>query len=218
MLKNARASSICKVMAYHPAFQLAILMAIAILSIYLHNSLTDTKRTENQVQYHLERLRHAIGNIKYTNHPIKEAYSIPQLGEKGQVLLVYPLLHKQQPLAYVIETFTPWGYGGDIQIWVTLSTDGTVRNILIGNHHETPGIGDRLYTGDNPWVDELIGLSLASAPNKWMFRRAGGEIDNLTGATISTKAVRNALKALLSTVDITDGQIQAKLLQPTKEG
>lgn len=80
------------------------------------------------------------------------------------------------------------GYGGDINILVALEDAETIKGIIIVSHQETPGIGSRVAKGE--FTDQFTGLDI----NDVSLKQDGGHIDGITGATISSKAVVNAVK------------------------
>ncbi|MFH1662903.1 MAG: FMN-binding protein [Chloroflexota bacterium] len=80
------------------------------------------------------------------------------------------------------------GYTGDIAILIGLEDSETVKGILIISQQETPGIGDRI-TGDD-FLSQFVGLGI----NAVDFKQNGGQIDGITMATISSKAVISAVR------------------------
>ena len=80
------------------------------------------------------------------------------------------------------------GYGGDIDILVGLEDETTLKGIAVIAHAETPGLGDKILKPD--FTDRFIGLDIAdvAVPDE------GGKIDAITGSTISTKAVIDAVR------------------------
>ena len=62
-------------------------------------------------------------------------------------------------------------------------------------HEETPGLGDRIDAAKSDWINRFSGRSLADPdPERWAVRRDGGDFDQLTGATITSRAVVNAVR------------------------
>jgi len=85
----------------------------------------------------------------------------------------------------------PDGYSGNIDIMLGIRPDGTVQGVEILTHGETPGLGDKITTP--AFRDQFQGRSLENAD--WRVRKDGGEFDQLTGATISPRAVVGAVRA-----------------------
>lgn len=80
------------------------------------------------------------------------------------------------------------GYGGYIDILVALEDETTIRGISIVRHSETPGLGAKIT--ENEYRDQYIGLDIDDA----VLEYDGGQVDAITGATISSKAVADAVR------------------------
>lgn len=84
----------------------------------------------------------------------------------------------------------PDGYSGNITLMVGILPDGIVYGVEVLSHAETPGLGDRIT---QPWFKEQFrGKGLSNAD--WRVKKDGGQFDQITGATISPRAVVRAIK------------------------
>ena len=65
-------------------------------------------------------------------------------------------------------------------------------------HHETPGLGDFIDSTKSDWIEQFEDRSL-SDPDRllWALSRDGGEFDQVTGASITSRAVLKAIKETL---------------------
>lgn len=82
------------------------------------------------------------------------------------------------------------GYSGNINIMVGIDPSGTVAGIEILSHNETPGLGDKIELPE--FKDNFTGKNLDNAD--WRVKKDGGEFDQITGATISPRAVVGAVR------------------------
>lgn len=80
------------------------------------------------------------------------------------------------------------GYGGEISILVGLDDAETIKGIIIVSHQESPGLGARITESD--FTNRFIGLDIDDVA----LIQEGGQIDGITGATISSKAVVDAVR------------------------
>lgn len=95
---------------------------------------------------------------------------------------------------YVITTTDKEGYGGDIQITVGITADGTVNGISILSISETAGLGMRAT--EPAFYEQYKGKQA----EKFVVSKDGGDgepIDALSGATITSRAVTGAVNAAL---------------------
>ena len=88
------------------------------------------------------------------------------------------------------EVVAPDGYSGNITVMVGVKPEGTVAGIEILSHHETPGLGDKIELPAFKGI--FVGKSLENAD--WRVKKDGGEFDQITGATISPRAVVGAVR------------------------
>ena len=96
--------------------------------------------------------------------------------------------------AYVVETTAPDGYSGNIQLLAAITPDGTVLGVRTLSHKETPGLGDKIDMRKSDWMDTLRQRKVQSADDKrFAVKKDGGDFDQFTGATITPRAVINAV-------------------------
>ncbi len=84
----------------------------------------------------------------------------------------------------------PDGYSGNIFVMMGVLADGTLGGIEILNHAETPGLGSLII--EDSFKDQFKGRSLDDTNFK--VKKDGGDIDQITGATISPRAVSGAVE------------------------
>ena len=120
----------------------------------------------------------------------------PELGlaEGGRV---YRARRAGQPAALLLETTAPDGYSGRIDLIVAVRADGGVSGVRAVTHRETPGLGDYIdpkkdKDKKSPWITQFTGFDAGRLP-MLKVRKDGGEIAYHTGATISARAVTNAV-------------------------
>ncbi|MDE7354283.1 MAG: FMN-binding protein [Acetatifactor sp.] len=99
-------------------------------------------------------------------------------------------------LGYVVESASKKGYGGKIVLYVGVDVDGTVKGVSILDISETPGLG---MEAPNVLVPQFAGRNV----DQFVFTKTGAaegsnEVDAITSATITTRAVVNAVNGGLS--------------------
>lgn len=119
--------------------------------------------------------------------------SAPALG-KGEHR-VYIAEQDGTPVAAVLETTAPDGYSGAIQLLVGADFSGTVLGTRVTEHHETPGLGDKIELRLSDWITGFSGKKIQGGNDShWAVKKDGGDFDQFTGATITPRAVVNAVK------------------------
>lgn len=83
----------------------------------------------------------------------------------------------------------PDGYSGNITMMVGIAPDGTVAGLEILSHAETPGLGDKITRPE--FKGQFKGKNLPGVD--WRVKKDGGDFDQITGATISPRAVVKAV-------------------------
>ncbi len=80
------------------------------------------------------------------------------------------------------------GYSGKINLLVGINTDRSIKDVSIISHTETPGLGNRIT--EKSFTDQFKGLTTEEVA----LTKDGGRIDAITGATISSEAVVEAIQ------------------------
>ena len=67
--------------------------------------------------------------------------------------------------------------------------------VRVLEHHETPGLGDKIETRLSDWILAFSNKQFnLNELDKWAVKKDGGEFDQFAGATITPRAVVNAVK------------------------
>lgn len=94
------------------------------------------------------------------------------------------------------------GYGGTVGVMVGIDMNGTITGVEILSHSETPGLGANAVKPD--FKDRFAGKSGALTVDK--VSNEGQNIQAITAATITSKAVTNAVNAVTEAfAEITGG-------------
>jgi len=111
---------------------------------------------------------------------------------------VYRARLRGEPVAAIFRSIAPDGYSGKIHLLVGVYIDGSLAGVRVVKHAETPGLGDAIEARKSPWINDFSGKSLANpGPDRWRVKRDGGDFDQLTGATITPRAVVAAVRNTL---------------------
>lgn len=101
-------------------------------------------------------------------------------------------------LGYVMESISANGYGGDIVLYVGIRLDGTVNGVKILEMSETPGLGQE---APNVLTPQFAGKKVDSFTYTKTGAKADNEVDAITSATVTTKAVTEAVNGALAAAE-----------------
>ena len=108
---------------------------------------------------------------------------------------------RQDAAAVVLPVIAPNGYSGDIELLVGINASGTISGVRVTRHQETPGLGDAIESRKSDWIEDFTGHSLGDpGPGGWAVTKDGGDFDAFTGATITPRAVVDAVHRSLGYV------------------
>ena len=117
-----------------------------------------------------------------------------------KVMFGYADAAKTKILGYAAPGVSPKGYGGEIRLMVGLTAERKVITYRVLAANETPGLGAKL--GDARFANQFGGKDGPSLKVK----KDGGAIDAITGATITSRAVCDAIADACARVDRIEGK------------
>lgn len=95
-------------------------------------------------------------------------------------------------VGYAVSVISAEGYDGNVTLSVGVNTEGKLNGISFTELHETPGKG--MLCGEPAFMDQFAGKDAASLT-------LGTDIDAITGVTVTSKAVTNAVNAGLDFIN-----------------
>lgn len=103
--------------------------------------------------------------------------------------------------AIIFPVVTRQGYNGEIRLLIGIDQQQRISGVRVTQHQETPGLGDDIERRRSDWITQFNGLGLESwPPGGWAVSKDGGHFDAFTGATITPRAVVNAVHRALQYV------------------
>ncbi|WP_027722567.1 RnfABCDGE type electron transport complex subunit G [Maridesulfovibrio zosterae] len=127
---------------------------------------------------------------EYDNSPVRDRKNF-KLPENANKITVFPAIKDGKLLGVAFETFAK-GYGGDVGVMVGFNlSSNNLSGIGITTMKETPGIGARVakHGFTNQFRNHMTSVELSSK---------GGNIDGISGATISSTATVEAVKKAIN--------------------
>jgi electron transport complex protein RnfG len=127
----------------------------------------------------------------YDNEPDQDFVDIaPEKNAEGdEGLTRFYITKKGADPTGVVFVVTTVGYGGPIDLMLGLTPEGTITGIQILKHTETPGLGAKIT--EEKFLQQFTSKNAQNTT--WTLKKDGGDIDQISGATISPQAVVKAI-------------------------
>ncbi len=179
---------------------LAVIAAICTSIVVTTWLSTRNQITANERAWLEQSLVPALGDVEFDSGllesriDIAEPHDLPATGPAT----VYRIYKDGRPAAALFVLTARDGYAGPIRFLLGLRYDGRVTGIRILEHRETPGLGDDIEAAKSDWGLQFTGRSLVDpAIAGWGIRADGGEFDQLTGASVTPRAIIKAIQQAL---------------------
>ncbi len=166
------------------------LVTIAVLSAFVLAKVDGLTREPIQKAKDARELQ-AIAEVvgEFDNNPFAEKMTI-YTPDKKDKLVFYPARKDGKITSFAVKTFSNNGFGGRMELIAGFYINGAVKNFKVTDHKETPGLGTKV--SEDAFRSQFDGFN----PKRRIFkvRQDGGEIDAVTAATISSRAVVDAIQ------------------------
>ncbi|UCC57490.1 MAG: electron transport complex subunit RsxG [Gammaproteobacteria bacterium] len=154
----------------------------------------------NERETLLRKLHALIEPARHDNNLFEDTISVRNQALFGTAdpVAIYRARMGSRPVALVLPTVAPDGYNGKIKLLVGINYEGTLAGVRVIAHKETPGLGDGIEIERSDWIYGFDDKSLDNpATSRWQVKKDGGHFDQLTGATITPRAVVGAVRESL---------------------
>lgn len=163
---------------YNLAIRLMVFALAAALLLAVVNALTADKIAENTREKINAARREVIGEYDFAD-------AGADVTGMDYVTGVYLAMDGENCAGYVYELESR-GYGGTVYLCAGISPDGIVTGVKVSAHVETKGLGT---DAEKKFMGSFVGMEAAAG-------NAMG-VDAMSGATVSSNAVRNAVDEAL---------------------
>jgi len=131
----------------------------------------------------------------FSNDPNSEMFMLAT--NEGDSLEIYPAKKDGVIVGYAVNTYTNNGFSGKIGLMAGFSPDGSIINISVLEHKETPGLGTKM--AEPAFKDQFMGKNPGSFELR--VKKDGGPVDAITAATISSRAFCDAIERAYNTLE-----------------
>jgi len=178
------------------AWGLSLFAIITAGLIALTQVVTKDKILEQVAQARTKALLEIVPAGEFDNNLLDNMFWLEAEAELGlkEAGEAFVALQQGQPRYFILPLVAPDGYTAPIRLIMSIDLSGTIIGLRVIEHKETPGLGDKIDIKKSDWVRLFEGRSLENTPESaWSVKKDGGEFDQLTGATITPRAIVQAV-------------------------
>ena len=124
----------------------------------------------------------------FDNEPSQE---VQRIFMDGDSLYLYTARKGEEILGTAVETFTNKGFSGEFKLMVGFAPDGSIIDIAVIKHAETPGLGDKMEKKKSDFSVQFMGKHPDSF--KLSVTKDRGDVDAITASTITSRAYCDAV-------------------------
>ncbi|KPG94373.1 electron transporter RnfG [Pseudomonas sp. RIT-PI-q] len=181
---------------------LVILAGVGLGATYLVQHASAPRIAAEQRQIDSRNLLDLLPTDSYDNQPLEQPLTLENSALANSTLLGgYRATKAGQPSAVLLRSQT-LGYAGAIDLLIAIDANGKLLGVKTLKQSETPGLGARIADWPNTWLQVFAGKSRTEpADNGWALKKDQGQFDQIAGATITSRAVINAIHDALRYFD-----------------
>ncbi len=121
----------------------------------------------------------------YDNNPYQDRITL-----SGSNIELYPARQGSKITSVAMKTYSDNAFSGRLELIVGFLLNGTITDYKVISHKETPGLGSKIT--EEKFARQLRGFNIEKQNLK--VRQDNGDIDAVTSATISSRAVLDAIR------------------------
>ena len=158
-------------------------------------SMTEERIMENTKQRRMALMSAVLPEDSHENRRAEIIETMEaELAGEDRILYIYRQWSDDQPDGISMFPVIARGYSNRIILTVGITPDNTISGVRVVEQNESPGLGDQIHQSKSDWLHQFTGLSLdIMQPEDWAIRNDQGKFDTLTGATITSRSVINAV-------------------------
>jgi len=124
----------------------------------------------------------------FDNEPSQE---VERIFMDGDSIYLYTARKGEEILGTAVETFTNDGFSGEFKLMVGFAPDGSIIDIAVIKHAETPVLGDKMEKGKSDFSVQFMGKH----PDNFNMavKKDRGDVDAITASTITSRAYCDAV-------------------------
>ena len=182
--------------SYKELISFSVIAILCGIVLSITHELTRERISEN-IEMQKLKIITAVMTPDFDNDIYHDVKAINYTDDFGNELTsnVYRARKSGKPVGVVFMPFPATGYNGSIQLSIGILEDGSIFGVQVLSHHETEGLGGNIHQDKTDWLNNFAQQSLdVTAMEQWAVKDESGKFDQLSGATITSRGVINAVK------------------------
>jgi electron transport complex protein RnfG len=179
---------------------LAVIAAVCTALVAATYRLTEDRIAANEKALLEQSLQPALGGLSFDGSVSESRIELqpPHDLPGNDRAIIYRVYAEDRPAAALFAVTARDGFSGPIRILVGVKFDGRVSGVRILQHRETPGLGDKIEPARSNWVFQFDDRSVGDpVTTRWAIKNDGGDFDQLTGASVTPRAIIKAIRDTL---------------------
>ena len=164
---------------------LFVITVIAGVSLGFINDITKGPKEQAKLARKINALKNVLP--EFNNNPVEDVKRLKSDLAKDSIEIYAGFLNENQSGTAVVGS-SEKGFSGLVKIMVGFNPDGSIKNIAVLEQKETPGLGTKMK--DEKFIKQFRGKHPSTFNLK--VKKDQGDVDALTGATITTRAFGEA--------------------------
>ncbi len=164
---------------------LLIITLVSGLSLGYVNDLTVGPKAKAKLEKKVNALKLVLP--AFDNNPVEDM-TLVKSEKVSDSVEIYPAYLNNQFVGAAVIGSTDKGFSGLIKIMIGFKPTGEIENVVVLEQKETPGLGTKMK--EDAFLKQFKNVNISSFNLK--VKKDGGEVDALTGATITTRAFCDA--------------------------
>ena len=180
---------------YKELIPFSVLAVLCAIVLSFSHELTMERISENIEMEKLQIIT-AVMAPDFDNDIYHDVKTISYMDDSGNELTTnaYRARKAGNPIGVVFMPIPATGYIGSIQLSIGILKDGSIFAVRVLSHRETEGLGGNIHQDKTDWLYNFAQQSFdITAMEQWAVKDESGKFDQLSGATITSRGVINAV-------------------------
>jgi electron transport complex protein RnfG len=164
---------------------LLVITLISGLALGYVNDLTIGPKAKAKLEQKVNALKLVLPT--FDNNPVEDK-KLVKSDKVTDSVEVYPAYLNNEFVGAALVGTTDKGFSGLVRIMIGFKPSGEIENVVVLEQKETPGLGTKMK--EEKFIQQFRGININTFNLK--VKKDGGDVDALTGATISSRAFCDA--------------------------